>query len=171
MKPLIRPAVEADFEAVERIENAADRLLPDWLKAGPWDPAPTGAERAAEPGFLLVAESPEGGAAGFVHVIERDGAAHLEQVSVLPEYGRRGVGTALVLAAKDEAAARGYPELTLRTFVDVPWNAPFYARLGFVPSVPTTSFQRLLLEAERRLGLDGYGARQQMTASLEAHRP
>ncbi|MFC8409708.1 GNAT family N-acetyltransferase [Arthrobacter sp. NPDC057259] len=171
MKPLIRPALEADFEAIERIENSADHLLTDWLKVGPWDPAPIGAERAAEPGFLLIAESPEGGASGFVHVIERDGAAHLEQVSVLPEHGRRGVGTALVLAAKNEAAARGYLELTLRTFVDVPWNAPFYARLGFVPSVPTTSLQRLLLETEGRLGLEGYEARQQMTASLEAHRP
>jgi hypothetical protein len=30
------------------------------------------------------------------------------------------------------AAAENRPALTLTTFRDVPWNAPYYARLGFV---------------------------------------
>ena len=35
-------------------------------------------------------------------------------------------------AAVDWAAADGYGELTLATYRDVPWNAPFYASEGFV---------------------------------------
>ncbi|WP_207390435.1 GNAT family N-acetyltransferase [Rhodococcus sp. ABRD24] len=29
------------------------------------------------------------------------------------------------------ARDRGLPELTLTTFVDVPWNGPYYTRIGF----------------------------------------
>jgi hypothetical protein len=31
-----------------------------------------------------------------------------------------------------EAAAESRPAVTLTAFRDVPWNAPYYARLGFV---------------------------------------
>jgi GNAT superfamily N-acetyltransferase len=57
-----------------------------------------------------------------------DGCAHVEQVSVAPSHARRGVGAALIdhLAAVTDA-----PALTLTTFRDVPWNAPYYERLGF----------------------------------------
>ena len=38
--------------------------------------------------------------------------------------------------ACDWAAAHGYPELTLATYRDVPWNGPFYASEGFVEVGP-----------------------------------
>lgn len=66
----------------------------------------------------------------------------------------------------DEARSRGYELLTLRTYADVPWNAPFYARVGFVETEPTTDFHKLLVEVEERLGLARYGRRVQMTAAL-----
>ncbi|HET8879609.1 MAG TPA: GNAT family N-acetyltransferase [Arthrobacter sp.] len=167
MDPLIRHAAPADHTTIEQIENAADRLLIDRLEAGAWEAAPSGGSRAAAPGFLLVAEEASGGPViGFVHVLEQAGHAHLEQLSVLPDHGQRGVGRALVRAAMDEAGCRGYREMSLRTYADVPWNAPFYARLGFASTTPTTSFQRRLAESEERLGLGAYGRRQQMTVSL-----
>lgn len=67
----------------------------------------------------------------------------------------------------EEARHRGYEELTLRSYADVPWNAPFYARLGFVETEPETDFQKLLVDVEERLGLTRYGRRVQMTAALE----
>ncbi|MET7760708.1 GNAT family N-acetyltransferase [Streptomyces sp. NPDC005393] len=73
-----------------------------------------------------------------------DGNVHIEQVSVHPDSARRGVGRALIEHTAARAAAEGVPALTLTTFVDVAWNAPYYAaRCGF----------RTLTEAELTPGL------------------
>lgn len=163
----MRPAVTADLARLADIEVAADALLVDWLGADGWGPAPTGQDRALEPGFVLVsAVLTDDVAVGFVHVLEVGGLAHLEQLSVLPAYGRQGRGRALVDAAKAEVARRGHAVLTLRTYADVPWNAPFYARCGFVESTRETEFHRGLVDAETRLGLMRHGRRIQMVADL-----
>ncbi|MEV4759210.1 GNAT family N-acetyltransferase [Micromonospora sp. NPDC049559] len=60
-----------------------------------------------------------------------DGNLHVEQVSVHPASARRGIGRRLLDHAAEHAAAEGLPALTLTTFVEVPWNAPYYARCGF----------------------------------------
>ena len=163
----IRFAAPPDNVTIEQIENAADQLLIDRLTPQLWEPAPSAGSRAADPGYILVAEETEGSAViAFVHVLELDQTAHLEQLSVLPEHGRRGHGPALVEAAKNEARRRGYQSLSLRTYADVPWNGPFYARAGFVETSPATDFHKHLAEVEERLGLDLYGRRIQMTAAL-----
>ncbi|MBM4266466.1 MAG: GNAT family N-acetyltransferase [Deltaproteobacteria bacterium] len=56
---------------------------------------------------------------------------HLEEIDVHPEHGRRGIGAALVHAVADWASRARHEELTLTTFRAIPWNMPFYARLGF----------------------------------------
>jgi hypothetical protein len=61
-----------------------------------------------------------------------DGCAHIEQVSVALALARGGVGAALIDRVDADATAENRPALTLTTFRDVPWNAPYYARLGFV---------------------------------------
>ena len=61
-----------------------------------------------------------------------DGCAHVEQVSVAPSHARRGLGAALI----DHLAAETGTPLTLTTFRDVPWNAPYYERLGFTVVEP-----------------------------------
>jgi len=67
---------------------------------------------------------------GFA-LVERLGTGlHLEELDVLPEHGRRGVGRALVQEVCRYAQAHRVV-LSLCTFKDVPWNAPFYARAGF----------------------------------------
>jgi GNAT superfamily N-acetyltransferase len=60
-----------------------------------------------------------------------DGNLHVEQVSVHPASARRGVGRALLDHLAATAAAEGRPALTLTTFAEVPWNAPYYERCGF----------------------------------------
>lgn len=165
----IRFATPADYPAVERIENAADRLLIDWLLPEQWPPAPSGASRASEPGYILVAEVTDTGAVvGFAHVIESGEIAHLEQLSVLPEYSRRGYGRMMIDAAKEEARGRRHSRLTLRTYADIPWNAPFYSRAGFVEEeAPSTDFHRNLVRVEDSLGLARSGRRVQMVAVLD----
>lgn len=164
----IRFATSADEASIEAIENDADRILIDWLSPDQWPPAPSGASRASENGYLVIAEeSSSHTVVGFVHVLEVDGLAHLEQLSVAPEHGRHGYGRLLLNAALDEARERGYDRVSLRTYADVPWNAPFYARAGFVEVVAESVFHRGLNDVEEKLGLSDYGRRVQMTALLK----
>ncbi len=72
-----------------------------------------------------------------------DGNAHVEQVSVHPDHARQGLGRTLLETAAAWAAQQGLPALTLTTYRDVPWNAPYYERLGF----------RVLAEAQMTAGL------------------
>ncbi|HET6953558.1 MAG TPA: GNAT family N-acetyltransferase [Acidimicrobiales bacterium] len=72
-----------------------------------------------------------GEVAGFVLVDVVDGAAHVEQVSVDPAVARRGWGRRLLDHVAAVAAAEGRRAVTLSTFRDVPWNAPYYERCGF----------------------------------------
>jgi len=167
MNGIIRPAVPEDAAVLHAIEARADALLIDSLGAPAWPAAGDGAERLGAPGFVLVIEDPEDASpVGFIHVLDADGHAHLEQLSVLPSFGRQGYGRRLVHAALDEARERGYTRMSLRTFAEIPWNAPFYASCGFLESIPETPFQRGLVDTEARLGLDRYGRRLQMTVEL-----
>lgn len=60
-----------------------------------------------------------------------DDEAHLDQVSVRREAGRRGIGRLLVDEVCQWAVAQGHEAVTLTTFAEVPWNGPYYERLGF----------------------------------------
>lgn len=60
---------------------------------------------------------------GYVHVYELD---------VAPAHAGQRLGARLLDAAAAWGAARGVASVSLMTFRDVPWNAPYYARLGFV---------------------------------------
>ncbi|NJK52210.1 MAG: GNAT family N-acetyltransferase [Leptolyngbyaceae cyanobacterium SU_3_3] len=86
---------------------------------------------------------------------EVDETLYLQQIDVAPEYGRRGIGSRLVSAVCAGAQLQGYRAVLLSTFRDIPWNAPFYAKLGFRPlseSELTPGFQQLRLrEAEVEL--------------------
>lgn len=56
---------------------------------------------------------------------------HIWEMDVSPAFQRRGIGAGLVRAAQIDARNTGFKALTLTTFRDLAWNAPFYARLGF----------------------------------------
>jgi GNAT superfamily N-acetyltransferase len=60
-----------------------------------------------------------------------DGNLHLEQLSVHQDHARQRIGRELITHAAGRAAAEAMPALTLTTFRDVPWNAPYYERRGF----------------------------------------
>jgi GNAT superfamily N-acetyltransferase len=60
-----------------------------------------------------------------------DGNAHIAQVSVAPAYAGRALGRALMEFVEDWGRAAGRPATTLTTFRDVPWNGPYYSRLGY----------------------------------------
>jgi GNAT superfamily N-acetyltransferase len=161
----VRFARTEDLPHLAPLEGRADAMFEPAFGPVGWDPPATGEARAAEPGFLLVAGEPP---AGFAHVLLLDGAAHLEQLAVDPPLGRRGIGTALLEAACDEAVRLGHDRLSLCTYADVPWNAPFYRRRGFAEVVELEPFQESLRETEQRLGLDRHGPRVVMERLLRA---
>lgn len=68
---------------------------------------------------------------GYLLADRVDGNLHVEQVSVHPARARRRIGRSLLEHLAERAPAEGAAALTLTTFTDVPWNAPYYARCGF----------------------------------------
>jgi uncharacterized protein len=82
-------------------------------------------------GRIWVAADSQDRPVGFAVVSLLDGAAHLEELDVHPSAGKRGLGRRLVDTVCEWAGTQGLPAVTLSTFRDLPWNAPFYARAGF----------------------------------------
>jgi GNAT superfamily N-acetyltransferase len=86
------------------------------------------------------------------------GQHHLEQISVVPEAGGLGVGAALMATVIGWARDDGGESLTLSTFRDLRFNAPWYARFGFdvVPAgeVESDPRWRELRRHEAAAGLD-----------------
>jgi GNAT superfamily N-acetyltransferase len=85
-----------------------------------------------------------------------DGNQHVEQVSVHPDHARRGVGRSLIDHIAGRAVVDGVPALTLTTFTEVPWNAPYYARCGFrcLDDSELTPGLRTIRHREAEHGLD-----------------
>ncbi len=132
----ISRAGENDLADLPAIEAAAGEMFPPEDLAS--DLRESGLplsffERAASEGRLWVARTIAAPTpVGFAAVTLHDGSAHLYEMDVLPAHGRRGLGRALVLQVVRWARASGHAHLTLTTFRHLPWNAPFYASIGFV---------------------------------------
>ena len=162
----VRPAEPADLHALARIEDAGDALFAQRFGPVDWPPATSGEERAAEPGFLLVAVADDGAVVGFAHLLDLAGRWHLEQIAVDPAHGRRGVGATLLTAVHAEVALRGGTEVTLMTYADVPWNGPWYARHGYAVLASVPEHLRPFAEAEEHLGMQRHGRRVAMVRPL-----
>ncbi len=107
-------------------------------------------------GLLWVALEPAGTPVGFAVASVHGRRVHLDELDVLPKHGRKGVGSALIEAVEDYALNSGCVEITLTTFRDVPWNAPFYASIGF-EVIPEQELDAELLRrfsGETALGVD-----------------
>ncbi|HTW21481.1 MAG TPA: GNAT family N-acetyltransferase [Mycobacteriales bacterium] len=101
-----------------------------------------------------------------------DDNVHIEQVSVHPSQAHKGLGKALIDHVADVAGDSGYPAMTLTTYVDVPWNGPYYTRLGFM-EIGTDELTPGLVEIRRHeaeLGLDAW-PRVCMRRALAANEP
>ncbi len=159
---VIRLAAPADTLLLPAIEKRAARLFGEWLAATGLTAehlehacAPEEFDAACRRGQLWVAESADDGVVGFALVSMIGSQPHLHELDVVPEHGRRGVGSELLHAVCRWAGDAGHAAVTLSTFRDVPWNAPFYARRGFRVVAP----ERLspahveLVAAERSRGL------------------
>ncbi|WP_287928634.1 GNAT family N-acetyltransferase [Arthrobacter sp.] len=166
----IRPAALSEFSLLPALEADADQAFATLDPPFPFGDFPPPGTAASYAGafHIMVAGRPP---VGFARLEIVDGQAHLGQLAVSPEHARRGIGRALVMAAKAWALEVGFHTMTLCTFADVPFNGPFYASCGFVemPGGPERQLPpglAALRREEVRLGLDALGRRIAMCADL-----
>lgn len=153
---MIRPARAADYAALQDIERRAGERFREIGLPHIADHDPYSDDELAAAEAVLVALDDTGAPAGYAMVGLVDGHAHLAQLSVVPEHGGHGIGTALLDAVVGWAQDRGDSQVTLTTFRDVSFNAPFYAQRGFaeLPERDWTPAIRDLIADEATDGLD-----------------
>ena len=159
--PDIRPAEPGDDQAIREVEERAATLfqvagvdLPgNWLSIAEMHDALV----------VLVSGDPVD---GFIRVGEADGMAIIELLGVVPGSMRHGIGSSLVEAACSWAAGHGYRAITVMTYVDLKWNAPYFAARGFEPMTEVGPELAELRDWERAIGLDAVGSRVVMRRQL-----
>lgn len=79
----------------------------------------------------------------------------LEELDVVPEHGGNKLGGGLISAAEEFADQKSLRRIILSTFSGVPWNAPFYSKLGFeiMPPEDYSPEIKQLRQHESELGL------------------
>jgi len=111
--------------------------------------------QAIEEGRLLFACTRSGEPVGFAAFGYVDGRPYLHQVSVRRALSGKGIGRMLVDRVKRWAVRPG--EVLLSTYEHVPWNGPWYQRMGFERVEPEElgPEARALFESERASVPDG----------------
>ena len=107
-------------------------------------------------GSIWTACEPGGTPVGFAVALVVDDEAHLNVLSGDPAHGRKGIGRRLVDEVCEWARSSGHKAITLSTFRNISWNAPFYTRLGFVEVAEDSLGPDIkqFRENERNAGLD-----------------
>ena len=157
----IRAARPADLSALREIETAAGAIFREIDMHEVADDEPqTITELVAYQvgGRAWVAVDAADRPIAYLLASMVDSNAHIDQVSVHSRHARQGVGQALIEAAAVWARSRDLPALTLTTFAHVPWNAPYYERLGFhiLADNQITSGLRDIRANEAARGLDSW---------------
>ena len=157
---VIRDAGAAELPVLQEIDVATGQMfrdigMPEVAEYDPWPLPDLEHSRAAGllwviPGRRLRAGRVPDGQPGR-RLPARRAAVRVDMGSA-----RRGLGRTLLEHAARRAAADGLPALTLTTFEHVPWNAPYYARLGFriLDDAEVTPGLRAIRRREAEIGLD-----------------
>lgn len=168
MNIYIRPTTSDDVAALPALERAAGERFRDdpdlaWLAEGEVISAEQHlgyAERGLS-WLALANERP----VGFLLAEAHPSSLFIVELSVDLAWQGKGIGRQLIARAADHARKVGLTSLTLTTFRDVPWNAPFYAKLGFEYVTELTPALREKREEEAAHGL-AYNSRCAMRLPL-----
>jgi GNAT superfamily N-acetyltransferase len=153
--PIIRAARYEDVARLGCIERSAASVFRDaglaWVADGDtMDQALLGALHRE--GTLWVAVDERDEPVGFLAAYELDNDFHVAELSVARSHQRQGIGAELVAAAVSHARAAGFRSVTLTTYRDLSWNAPFYVKLGFAEVIAAEAgpahANKLRVEAE-----------------------
>lgn len=148
----IRPARGNEVGELQNIDLASATLfrstgLIDFGELGePSDPIPESRLRQGfGDGLVWAAVDDRDNLVGFALCSDCGEDLYLDQLSVIPKHGRQGLGARLVRRVIAEAEARAYRRVSLSTFRKIPWNGPFYKRLGF-REIPVWRLQEWQIE-------------------------
>ncbi|WIW95483.1 GNAT family N-acetyltransferase [Altererythrobacter rubellus] len=133
------PAIER--AAAEKFRGVRDLINVDFDDV--WEPDEL--RPLIRKGHCLVAHVGEE-MAGFLVNQPFSRELHIWEMDVHPDYQGRGIGAGLIRACQIDAHNAGFKAVTLTTFRDVPWNGPFYARLGFEEVTALDAHPRLASE-------------------------
>lgn len=155
----IRSAQSDDAKALPAIEQSAAlafRAIPDlaWLADGDTTSPEQHRAPIAE-GTCWVAVNTLDEPLGFLSAAIEGDALHIQEIDVHLDWQGLGIGRALLQRAIDDARRRGLAAITLTTFRDIAWNAPFYSKSRFHILSAAEMDERLagLLKAEAARGL------------------
>lgn len=155
---VVRPSVLEDIPELRDVEVDAGQIfrevgLGSIADGDPPEPSTLAAHVRDATAWTAELDSVVVGYA-IASAVDREG--HLDQVSVRRAAAGRGIGRLLIDAVCRWAASEGYDALTLTTFSDIPWNGPYYARLGFrvLPDDRCGPQLAATRERERLAGID-----------------
>lgn len=131
----VRIAQEADAEALPDIEQSAGEAYRGiaglaWIADDHNQTVDRHRELIAK-GACWVAVDHDDRPVAFLSAELHDDTLHIWELDVRLDRQRSGIGRALIEEAIADAMERRLVALTLTTFRDVIWNAPFYQKLGF----------------------------------------
>ena len=144
----VRPASDCDVPLLPEIERSSGEIFRQspglqWIAHDD--------VQSEEQHRVLIADG-----VAFVAELQGYGVAAFLNGEVMPDALQgRGIGRKLIEATQQFATDHGINALTLTTFREVPWNEPFYQRLGFI----TLGYEdlgprlRAILAAEGQAGL------------------
>jgi predicted N-acetyltransferase YhbS len=129
-----RFAAPHDAESIRSIEYEAGQRFASVGMAGiadarPMEVALVNRKIAAQQ--IVVAVAADETCVGFVMFEPQPTSFCVQELDVLTAYAGQRIGAALVEQVAQLARAQQVMQLTLSTFREVPWNAPYYRRLGF----------------------------------------
>ncbi|EMN4128280.1 GNAT family N-acetyltransferase [Providencia vermicola] len=131
----IRQAVPSDANKLPEIERSAAQLFRDhhqyaWIAA---DDVQSEQDHLThiQQNMEWVAVNDDDQPIGFINAEKLTDSLHINEVSVCQSWQGKGVGRKLILHVLNYALQQQFASVSLTTFRDVPWNAPYYQRLGF----------------------------------------
>lgn len=130
----IRKARNDDIPLLGQVERSAAELFRtvnlDFLTNGPTvNKSHLSAMMSSN--HLWVAVDKRDQPIGFVGGEELDGNFHIAEISVAQDAQGKGVGKALMAELVRQTKEEGQTAITLTTYRDIPWNGPWYRKLGF----------------------------------------
>lgn len=151
----IRLAELADAAYLPQVEHSAGQRfleVPALSSFAHGEDMPVAAhQRLILQGTEWVAVTEDGDCVAFLAAEAIDGELHIWELAVRADLQNMGIGSRLVEVATAFARRHRLTGLTLTTFADAPWNAPWYMRLGF-EVCPESERLGSILQSERERG-------------------
>jgi GNAT superfamily N-acetyltransferase len=153
----VRLGIVGDIPVLQQIESRASKSFASIGMLGIASDEPSSAEvlqdRISTEQLLVVQLAAP---VGFVYFKVVEKYAYIEEISVDPDHAGHRYAALLLDAIARTASSFAFEALLLSTFKSVPWNAPYYRRLGFIeiPDAKMSSSMFGIRQEHANRGLD-----------------